>query len=244
MDPHNLDINKSVTPIINHIGIIMDGNRRWAKARGLKRLDGHRKGVEAVKKIVEGAIDNNIKYLTLYAFSSENWKRPSSEVQDLMSLLKLFLKSELNNLKTSGVRLSILGDMSAFSPEIIENLNKAITSTSNNKKINLVVAINYGSRQEITLALKNIINKVKTNCVSLNDINEDTIAAHLNTSGIPDPDLIIRTGGEFRLSNFLLWQSAYSELMFISKPWPDFNKYDLEYAINEFKKRDRRFGGI
>ncbi len=232
------------TDSLKHIGIIMDGNGRWAKSKGLKRIEGHRRGSQSVKDIIEGAMDFGVDTLTLYAFSAENWKRPSQEIKDIMNLLRYFIKTELNNLNNAGVKLNILGDISVLSKDIIKNISNALKITSNNKKLNLVVAINYGSRQEITKAIKNIVTQVKSGDIDISDISEKTISQNLDTNGTPDPDLIIRTGGEFRLSNFLLWQAAYSELIFSDIPWPDFSKKDLEAAINVYKSRIRRFGGI
>ena len=234
---------KSLINSVKHIGLIMDGNRRWAKANGLDLFIGHKKGAETAKLIIKTAIEEKIQNLTLYAFSSENWKRPVSEIEDLMELLKFFLKSEINSLVTSGVRLKILGDISLFSQEIKENLNLALSKTNKNNKLNLIIAINYGSRQEITSSIKKILKKIINNELKVEDINENLVSRFLYTSGVPDPDLIIRTGGDSRLSNFLLWQSAYSELIFVDKPWPEFKKEDFLSALFEFKKRERRFGG-
>tara|TARA_B100000963_G_scaffold359575_1_gene387274 strand:- start:2528 stop:3253 length:726 start_codon:yes stop_codon:yes gene_type:complete len=229
---------------ISHIGIIMDGNRRWAKSKGLKLYYGHRRGVESAKHIIEEAILLQVKNLTLYAFSSENWKRDPLEIKDLMNLLRLFLKKELKNLIKSGIKLKILGDLSLFEKDIKKQIEQAIEYTKENTKINLIIAINYGSRQEITNTLKFLINQVVNNNIDINDIDERIVGKALYTGDIPDPDLIIRTGGDTRLSNFLLWQSAYSELMFIDKPWPEFTKEDFSSAVNDFLNRERRFGGF
>ncbi len=229
---------------ISHIGIIMDGNRRWAKSKGLKLYYGHRRGVESAKHIIEEAILLQVKNLTLYAFSSENWKRDPLEIKDLMNLLRLFLKKELKNLIKSGIKLKILGDLSLFEKDIKKQIEEAIEYTKQNEKINLIIAINYGSRQEITNTLKFLINQVVNNNIHINDIDERIVGKALYTGDIPDPDLIIRTGGDTRLSNFLLWQSAYSELMFIDKPWPEFTKEDFSSAVNDFLNRERRFGGF
>ena len=229
---------------ISHIGIIMDGNRRWAKSKGLKLYYGHRRGVESAKHIIEEAILLQVKNLTLYAFSSENWKRDPLEIKDLMNLLRLFLKKELKNLIKSGIKLKILGDLSLFEKDIKKQIEQAIEYTKGNTKINLIIAINYGSRQEITNTLKFLINQVVNNNIDINDIDERIVGKALYTGDIPDPDLIIRTGGDTRLSNFLLWQSAYSELMFIDKPWPEFTKEDFSSAVNDFLNRERRFGGF
>ena len=230
-------------PKAQHVGIIMDGNRRWARSKGLKKIEGHKQGAEAAKNIIQAAVENNITHLTLFAFSSENWKRGSSEVDDLIGLLRFFLKKEINNLIKSGIKLKILGELSLFPLDIINLLNKSVTISKNNKKLNLIIAINYGSRQEITYAVKKIVNEALLKKIKINEITEDMITNFLYTRGVPDPDLIIRTGGDCRLSNFLLWQSAYSELFFIKKAWPDFTKDDFIQTVNEFNNRERRFGG-
>ena len=228
---------------LNHIGIIMDGNRRWAKSKGLEAIKGHKQGIETAKVIINAAIEEKISYLTLFAFSSENWKRAPSEIDDLMNLLRFFLNNEINKLSNSGVKLSILGDLSHFDDDIKKKLKKVSAYNKKDFKINLIMAINYGARQEITRAVKEICNKVLKKEVKIDTINETDIENNLYTNGLPDPDLIIRTGGDSRLSNFLLWQAAYTELMFFKKPWPDFSKNDFLTAITEFKSRERRFGG-
>ena len=228
---------------LKHLGIIMDGNRRWAKAKGLDAIKGHKQGIETAKVIIKTAMEENITFLTLYAFSSENWKRDPTEIKDLINLLRFFLKNEINRLANSGVKLSILGDLSQFDKDIKNNIKKACSYNKENFKINLIIAINYGARQEITKAVKEICNEVLKKKIPINKINERKIESNLYTNGLPDPDLIIRTGGDSRLSNFLLWQAAYAELMFFKKPWPDFTKKDFLTAISEFKSRERRFGG-
>jgi undecaprenyl diphosphate synthase len=221
----------------------MDGNRRWAKSKGLKKIEGHKQGAGAAKNIIKAAVENNIAHLTLFAFSSENWKRGSTEIDDLIGLLRYFLKKEINNLIKSGIKIKILGELSLFPEDIISLLNKSESISKNNNKLNLIIAINYGSRQEITYAVKKIVKEALLKKININDISEDTITNFLYTEGVPEPDLIIRTGGDCRLSNFLLWQSAYSELLFIKKAWPDFTKDDFLKAVNEFNNRERRFGG-
>ena len=228
---------------VDHVGIIMDGNRRWARSKGLKKIEGHKQGAETAKNIIESAVEHHISYLTLFAFSSENWKRRSSEVSDLISLLRYFLNKEINNLIKSGIKLKVLGELSLFPSDIINLINKSVNLSKNNEKLNLIIAINYGSRQEITHAVKKIASDALLKNIKINEITEATIANSLYTEGVPDPDLIIRTGGDCRLSNFLLWQSAYSELLFIKKAWPDFSKDDFVHAVNEFNGRERRFGG-
>ena len=236
--------NKEAELRVRHIGIIMDGNRRWAKSKGLRIIEGHKHGASTAKNIIKTAIECEIEHLTLFAFSSENWKRKSEEINDLISLLRYFLRKEIKNLVEGGVKLKILGDLSLFHKDIVNLLKKTILSSQKNNKINLIIAINYGSRQEITNSVKKIASEVVLNKINLKDINEKKISENLYTSGIPDPDLIIRTGGDSRLSNFLLWQSAYSELMFIKKSWPEFSKSDFIDAVNEFNSRERRFGGF
>ncbi len=228
---------------LKHLGIIMDGNRRWAKSKGLSLIKGHKQGIETAKAIIQAAIEEKVAYLTLYAFSSENWKRDPLEVSDLMNLLRSFLETEINNLQQSGVKLTLLGDLEQFDKDIKKNIKKATSYNQTKFKINLIIAINYGARQEITKAVKMICKKVMENKINLDEINQDEVESNLYTCGIPDPDLIIRTGGDSRLSNFLLWQAAYSELMFFKKTWPDFTKNDFIKAITEYKTRERRFGG-
>ena len=229
--------------ILKHLGIIMDGNRRWAKSKKLKPIEGHKKGIETAKIIIKEAIKKNILFLTLYAFSSENWKREPSEIEDLMELLRLFLNTEIQKLSESGVKLTVLGDLSQFDKDIRENIKKASLINKKKYKINLIMAINYGARQEITNAIQKICKKLLNDKIKYNQINEKEIARNLYTNGIPDPDLIIRTGGDSRLSNFLLWQAAYAELMFFKKPWPEFTKSDFSKALLDFDNRERRFGG-
>jgi undecaprenyl diphosphate synthase len=226
------------SPIPSHIAIIMDGNGRWAKSRLLPRSAGHKAGVKTVKDIVRAAKGFNIKVLTLYAFSTENWKRPESEVSFLFSLLLFFIKRDFNELLEEGVKLRILGDITEFPKELQNEINKSVKESAANKDIELNIALNYGARQEIIYAFKELVQKGITNPT------QEDISSLLYTSGQPDPDLIIRTSGEFRLSNFLLWQAAYSEIYITDKFWPDFMKDDLEAAICEFQKRERRFGGL
>ena len=227
-----------------HIGIIMDGNRRWAKLNGLKSIDGHKKGANNVKEIINIAVGCDVKYLTLFAFSSENWKRTKREVQDLISLLRYFLKKQINDLLKNDICIKVLGEITLFPKDIIKDLNKLVDASKHNKKLQLIIAINYGSRQEITNSVKRIASYLSNKKISIDDINEKLISDCLYTSGLPDPDLIIRTGGDCRLSNFLLWQAAYTELLFVKKPWPEFSKDDFIAAISEFNNRERRFGGL
>lgn len=228
----------------SHVAIIMDGNGRWAKARGLPRTAGHRAGVEALRRTIRAAADLQIPWLTLYAFSSENWSRPRAEVSDLMGLLRLFIRRDLADLHQNGVRVQIIGSRTGLEPDIAGLLAEAETLTANNTAMNLVIAFNYGSRDEITRAVRTIALKVRNGELAVEDITPGLIDDHLDTRGIPDPDLIIRTSGEQRLSNFLLWQAAYSEFVFLPCLWPDFGKEQLIEAIAEFGNRTRRFGGI
>lgn len=225
-----------------HVAVIMDGNGRWAKARGLPRVAGHQRGAEAVRRVVEGAKELGISYLTLYAFSSENWKRPATEVDDLMGLLRVYLRRELAELHRNNVRVRFIGDREKLAPDIVELIETSEEHTDGNTDLTFVIAMNYGSRNEIVQAAKLAAQDVLENRISLDDLDEDHFAKYLHTADIPDPDLLIRTSGEQRLSNFLLWQSAYTELVFMDVLWPDFSKESLEEAINEFYRRERRYG--
>jgi len=227
-----------------HVAIIMDGNGRWAKARGLPRAAGHRKGVEAVRRAIEAAKELGIGYLTLYSFSSENWSRPESEVLDLMQLLRFYLRSEIADLHKNGVRVRVIGDRVRLAPDIIKLIDNAEALTRDNRDLTLVVALSYGARQEIAAAARQLAELARQGRLVPADIDERLFADHLQTSDIPDPDLVIRTSGEKRLSNFLLWQSAYAELVFVDTLWPDFTKRDLEDAIQEFRRRERRYGAV
>ena len=225
-----------------HVGIIMDGNGRWAKARGMPRIAGHRKGAESVRTAVTSAVELGIRYLTLYGFSMENWKRPMAEVTALMGLLRLYLRQEIDELNEKGVRIRFIGERDRLAPDIVSLIEDAETRTESNTTLNLVVALSYGARQEITAAARKLAEKVAAGSLALDDIDEDHMSQNLSTSGIPDVDLVIRTSGEKRVSNFLLWQLAYAELIFIDTLWPDFSRRDLEEAVNEFHRRERRYG--
>jgi undecaprenyl diphosphate synthase len=227
-----------------HVAIIMDGNGRWAKARGLPRTAGHRKGVEAVRRTVEAARELGIPYLTMFGFSSENWRRPEGEVFDLMQLLRFYLRSEIAELHKNGVRLRVIGDRSKLSGDIVTMIEKAEELTRGNTDLNLIIALSYGSRQEIADATRQMVRDALEGLLRPEDITEESFSARLLTRGIPDPDLLVRTSGEQRISNFLLWQSAYTELVFVDTLWPDFTKRDLEDAIREFNQRDRRYGAV
>ncbi len=220
----------------------MDGNGRWARARGLPRAAGHRQGSEAVRRTVAGAIELGISYLTLYGFSSENWKRPVSEVEDLMGLLRRYLQAEIAELHKKGIRLRVIGERSRLPRDIVRLIDDAETQTAGMDRLNLVMAISYGGRQDIAAAARRLAEEAAAGRLDPSAIDTRRVADALSTRGIPDPDLVIRTSGEKRISNFLLWQSAYSELVFVDKLWPDFGKEDLADAIREFQQRDRRYG--
>jgi len=225
-----------------HVAIIMDGNGRWANARGLPRTLGHRQGAEAVRRCVAGALEMRIPFLTLFGFSSENWRRPMTEVEDLMGLLRRYLKSEIAEFHKNGIRLRVIGERGRLPRDIVRLIEDAEDRTAENEDLDLVMAISYGARQEIASAARELAQAVAAGELTPEDIDEETFSAGLLTAGIPDPDLLIRTSGEQRLSNFLLWQSAYSELVFVDKLWPDFDKSDLAAAVAEFRQRERRYG--
>ena len=227
-----------------HVGIIMDGNGRWAAARGLPRLEGHRRGVEALRAAVGAASDLGVSYLTVYSFSSENWARPIEEVSDLMGLLKHFIRKDLADLHRNGVKVRIIGERDKLASDIRSLLDEAEQLTSRNTGLVLIVAFNYGSRQEIAGAMRRIAQRVRAGEVDADAIGPETVAAHLDTAGLPDPDLIIRTSGEQRLSNFLMWQAAYAEFVFLPCHWPDFDRSAFQAALDAYTSRDRRFGGI
>lgn len=226
-----------------HVAIIMDGNGRWAKQRGLPRLAGHKAGVEALRQTVRTADELGIEWLTVYAFSSENWSRPQAEVSDLMGLLKIFIRRDLAELHRSGVRVRIIGERAGLQADIRKLLEEAETLTAANTALNLVIAFNYGGRDEIVRAARLLARAVADGRIDVDAITAERFAENLDTAGIPDPDLVIRTSGELRLSNFLLWQAAYSELIFLPCYWPDFNRDQFADAVRLFGNRDRRFGG-
>jgi undecaprenyl diphosphate synthase len=227
-----------------HVAIIMDGNGRWAAARGLPRVEGHRRGVEALRRTVRAAGDLGISYLTIFSFSSENWARPPSEITDLMGLLRRFIRKDLAELHNSNVRVRIIGERADLDRDICLLLQEAEDLTRNNDGLTLVVAFNYGARQEIARAARQLAIDVAEGRLSADDITPERLGGHLHAPDIPDPDVIIRTSGEQRLSNFLLWQAAYSELVFVPINWPDFDRATLEGAIEEYRRRERRFGGL
>jgi undecaprenyl diphosphate synthase len=234
----------NIATLPEHVAIIMDGNGRWAKQQGKARIFGHTNGVQAVKDTVEGAAEIGIKFLTLYAFSTENWNRPKFEIDALMSLLVSTIHKETKNLNKNNIRLLAIGDLKSLPKKCYKELNEAIDNTKNNTRMSLVLALSYSSRWEIINAAKLLAEKVKNNELNVDKINEQLFSSYLGTSGIPDPELLIRTSGEHRISNFLLWQIAYSELYFTNKLWPDFRKEDFYEAIVSYQSRERRFGMI
>ncbi len=237
-------LTPDIAIIPQHVAIIMDGNGRWANKRGLARTMGHSKGVEAVKETVRAAGELGIRYLTLFAFSSENWNRPEAEVSDLLGLLRRFIRRDLAELHRENVRIKVIGERDKLRGDILPLLLEAEETTRNNTALTVVIAFNYGSRDEIARATARIAEKVKAGLLDPATISAETINDHLDTAGIPDPDLIIRTSGEERLSNFLLWQAAYSEFVFLPDYWPDFNRDLFVEALKIYASRDRRFGGL
>jgi undecaprenyl diphosphate synthase len=227
-----------------HIAIIMDGNGRWAAARGLPRREGHRRGVEALRRTVRAAGEMGVGILTIFSFSAENWSRPPSEIRDLMGLLKRFIRHDLAELHQNGVRVRVIGERHDLAPDIRSLLEEAEELTRNNTGLILVVAFNYGARQEIARAARHLAAEVAAGRLTTDAIDADCIGRHLDAPDLPDPDLIIRTSGEQRLSNFLLWQAAYSELVFVPTYWHDFDRMTLQGAIDEYRRRERRFGGL
>jgi undecaprenyl diphosphate synthase len=229
-------------PPPQHIAIIMDGNGRWAQAHGLPRIAGHRRGGEAVRRTVAAAKALGIPYLTLFGFSSENWRRPSTEIHDLMALLRHYLRGEIAELRKNGIRLKVIGHLSRLAPDIVALIEEAEDLTRDNSAIHLTIALSYSGRAEIVAATRAIAEKAAEGRLDPSEVTEELLARHLFTADLPDPDLLIRTSGEQRISNFLLWQCAYSELVFTKTLWPDFSEHDLEQAIDEYCGRDRRYG--
>lgn len=232
------------SPGPRHVAIIMDGNGRWAKARRLPRIAGHRKGVEAARKVVRAAGDLGIEVLTLYAFSSENWRRPVEEVTDLMGLLRHFILADIDELAEAGVRLRVIGNYRALKPDLVKLIDGALARTANNRGTTLVVALNYGAQNELVHAAQTLAARVAAGDLGAGDISAELIENELETRGLPPVDLLIRTSGEHRLSNFLLWQCAYAELLFVDTLWPDFDGDALKAALDDFARRERRFGGL
>ena len=228
----------------DHIAIIMDGNGRWANGRGLPRAVGHERGVEALRRTVEAAQEVGLKTLTVYSFSTENWRRPVSEVNALFGLLKAYVKRDLNRLAQEGVKIRILGTRQGLPDDILELVKRAEDRTADNSEFNLCIAFNYGGREEVLRAAKAMASAIENGRVAASDIDEAAFSSFLDTSELPDPDILIRTSGEYRLSNFLIWQAAYAELVFMDVLWPDFGKHHLLEAIETYRKRERRFGGL
>ena len=235
---NKIDLNR----LPRHVAVIMDGNGRWARRRGRERIFGHHQGVRAVRKTVEAAAELGVEYLTLYAFSTENWNRPDDEVSALMDLMVESINDETHTLVEKKISLKVIGDLSRLSENVRDRLYETMKVTSEGSRMKLIVALSYSSRWEISEACRRIAMAVKDNKISVGDINEETVSAYLETSDIPDPELMIRTSGEKRISNFLLWQMAYTELYFTEKLWPDFGKEDFYKAVADFQKRDRRYG--
>jgi undecaprenyl diphosphate synthase len=227
-----------------HVAIIMDGNGRWAAARGLPRTEGHRRGVEALRRTVRAAGELGVGYLTIFSFSSENWSRPPAEVRDLMALLRRFIRNDLAELHANNVRVRVIGEREGLAPDILRLLDEAEELTRRNDGLVLVVAFNYGARQEIARAARRLALEVREGRLAPEGVTADALSRFLDAPDLPDPDLIIRTSGEQRLSNFLLWQAAYSELVFVPVHWPDFDRAVLEQALAEYRRRERRFGGL
>jgi undecaprenyl diphosphate synthase len=227
-----------------HVAIIMDGNGRWASARGLPRSAGHKQGIEAVRRAVKAAGEMGIAYLTIYSFSTENWSRPKQEVTFLLELLRRFIRQDVADLHANGVRIKVIGLRSGLEESLVRLLEDAENLTRHNNRLVLQVAFNYGSRQEIALAAARLAADIQSGIYGMADISPDLLETYLDTAGTPDPDLLIRTGGEERISNFLLWQCAYAEFVFLPEFWPDFNEASLQRAVAEFHARERRFGGL
>jgi len=244
LDKNQKSSAEALARVPRHVAIIMDGNGRWAQARGLPRAVGHRMGVEAVRRTVRAAIELGIEYLTIYSFSSENWSRPAAEIDDLMGLMKRFIRRDLAELHRSGVRILVIGERSDVDTELLALIDEARELTRNNTTITLVIAFNYGSRREIAVAARSLAEKAIRGEIDPADITPDLLGAELDTKGVPDPELLIRTSGELRLSNFLLWQAAYTEFVFLDAYWPEFGRELLVDALGKYAARSRRFGGL
>ncbi len=233
---------RSRPPPPGHVAITMDGNGRWASARGLSHAAGHARGAEVARDTVQAAAELGVRFLTLYGFSSENWGRPREEVESILGLLRRYLGEEVESLHRSGVRLAMIGDRGSLPPDLRRQIERAERLTQENDGIRVQIAFGYGGRDEIVRAARRLVREARAGGEPVEDIDEDALAARLDTAGIPDPDLMIRTGGEMRISNFLLWQAAYAELVFTDRLWPDFTRADLEAALGEFARRERRYG--
>lgn len=240
MDPKWGDAER---PAVRHVAIIMDGNGRWAAERGLPRAEGHRQGVESVRRTVEAAMELGVTHLTLFSFSSENWSRPKQEINDLFGLLRRFVRRDLADLHKNGVKIRVIGARTGLESDILRTLDEAAELTKDNTALDLTIAFNYGARDEIARAAQRIAADVKAGAMDASDVTPEKFSTYLDTAGLPDPDLLIRTSGELRLSNFLLWQLAYAEFVFVDVYWPDFSKDVFAAAIAEYQQRSRRFGG-
>lgn len=240
MDPKWGDAER---PAVRHVAIIMDGNGRWAAERGLPRAEGHRQGVESVRCTLEAAMELGVSHLTLFSFSSENWSRPKQEINDLFGLLRRFVRRDLADLHKNGVKIRVIGARTGLESDILRMLDEAAELTKDNTALNLTIAFNYGARDEIARAAQRIAEDVKAGAMDASDVTPEKFSTYLDTAGLPDPDLLIRTSGELRLSNFLLWQLAYAEFVFVDVYWPDFSKDVFAAAIAEYQQRSRRFGG-
>ncbi|MFA9387590.1 MAG: isoprenyl transferase [Methyloceanibacter sp.] len=240
MDPKWGDAER---PAVRHVAIIMDGNGRWAAERGLPRAEGHRQGVESVRCTLEAAMELGVSHLTLFSFSSENWSRPKQEINDLFGLLRRFVRRDLADLHKNGVKIRVIGARTGLESDILRMLDEAAELTKDNTALNLTIAFNYGARDEIARAARRIAEDVKAGAMDASDVTPEKFSTYLDTAGLPDPDLLIRTSGELRLSNFLLWQLAYAEFVFVDVYWPDFSKDVFAAAIAEYQQRSRRFGG-
>ncbi len=244
MNEHHQPAQWGRTGLPSHIAIIMDGNGRWAQSRGLPRTAGHRHGVEAVRRTVRATMEIGIPYLTLFSFSSENWARPASEIDDLMRLVKRFVRRDLEDLHKNNVRVRMIGEREGVDRDLLAMIDEGVALTRGNTALNLVIAFNYGSRAEIAKAARRLAERAIEGSIQPGDITPELLSSALDTQGLPDPDLLIRTSGELRLSNFLLWQSAYTEFVFLEACWPDFGRELLLQAIEEYRRRNRRFGGL
>ena len=227
----------------HHLAIIMDGNRRWARQRGLSAVLGHKKGADVLKEVARYAHDQEVRWLTAFAFSFENWSRPKVEIDGLMGLLRGFLENDVGELNKQNVKLRVIGNRSRFSPKLVDLIEWAERLTSGNTDLNLTLALDYGGRQEITEALKILVNEIEGGILTVDDINEDVVKSRMTSLALPDIDLLVRTGGEQRISNFMLWDMSYAELHFSPVLWPDFTRQDFQRALDDFSGRDRRFGG-
>ncbi|MEG6509636.1 isoprenyl transferase [Methyloligella sp. 2.7D] len=242
MDKPSLADGDGAVPF--HVAIIMDGNGRWAAERGLPRTEGHRRGVDTVRKTVQAALELGLTHLTLFSFSSENWSRPPSEIRDLFGLLRMFIRRDLADLHKHGIKLKMIGAREGLDPDVLHMIDDAVALTQNNTALTLTIALNYGARDEIARAAQRLAEDAAAGRIEPDAVTQDAFAGYLDTAGLPDPDLLIRTSGEQRLSNFLLWQLAYSEFVFVDAYWPDFSRELFEGALAEYQQRNRRFGGV